>query len=433
MSSYMESAYTIEHRRLQTIVTKCEQELNSAISLLDEKRYSLKKEQDKFQENLQNGQAVSQNIEAELMEQDQIVRQELRNRVEQLYLSCQECPETEMLTHIELIKEYLQDKNVKVSTIESILNQTEERIVKERIQEKNKQSRLLEYDTYSYRTFEMKPKRKKGVNLCEIDKIVDKKNNSVNIKNIFEDKLDKAKKINQIKGEIEKIERKYYEEPEFARELYATQKLNDLEKLIQNQQKEKSSEKKSRHEKNISKYLALKGLLAKGRSDNFNIVEEIDNISDAALELQCEKLEARFIEIKKREYVSSALKKVMEKHGIPFFDEKHMREKYEQYDENIDFNVSGLTQNKLVIEVEGKYTGNSPTLNEKRKSVLSARKVCGIFKEIHEELKKDYGIVFDDINVIEPSEQTIIMKPISDTKSGNNSYMYDKQKLIQHE
>ena len=53
--------------------------------------------------------------------------------------------------------------------------------------------------------------------------------------------------------------------------------------------------------------------------------------------------------------------------------------------------------------------------------------------QIHEELKKDYGIVFDDINVIEPSEQTIIMKPISDTKSGNNSYMYDKQKLIQHE
>ena len=429
----MESAYTIEHRRLQTIVTKCERELNSAISLLDEKRYSLKKEQDKFQKNLQNGQAVSQNIEAELMEQDQIVRQELRNRVEQLYLFCQECPETEMLTHIELIKEYLQDKNVKVSTIESILNQTEERIVKERIQEKNKQNRLMEYDTYSYRTFEMKPKRKKGVNLCETDKIVDKKNNSVNIKNIFEDKLDKAKKINQIKGEIEKIERKYYEEPEFARELYVTQKLNDLEKLIQNQQKEKASEKKSRHEKNISKYLALKGLLAKGRSDNFNIVEEIDNISDVALELQCEKLEARFIEIKKREYVSSALKKVMEKHGIPFFDEKHMREKYEQYDENIDFNVSGLTQNKLVVEVEGKYTGNSPTLNEKRKSVLSARKVCGIFKEIHEELKKDYGIVFDDINVIEPSEQTIIMKPISDTKSGNNSYMYDKQKLIQHE
>ena len=78
----------------------------------------------------------------------------------------------------------------------------------------------------------------------------------------------------------------------------------------------------------------------------------------------------------------------------------------------------GLTQNKCIVEVEGKYTGSSPTLDEKRRSVTSAKKACRVFKTIYEELEREYGVVFDSISDIPPSEQTIVMKASTEAKDG---------------
>ena len=46
MSSYIESAYSIEHRRLQQIVTKCQQELNEATSRLCKRRHEIENASD---------------------------------------------------------------------------------------------------------------------------------------------------------------------------------------------------------------------------------------------------------------------------------------------------------------------------------------------------------------------------------------------------
>ena len=170
---------------------------------------------------------------------------------------------------------------------------------------------------------------------------------------------------------------------------------------------EKEAQDDGEHEKAVLKYMALQKLLAEksGAKEPENETD-FTAISVAALNLQCRKLEGQLLEIEKREYVAAALKKVMEKHNIPFFEEK----KQGQYDENLDFSVSGLTQNKCIVEVEGKYTGSSPTLDEKRRSVTSAKKACRVFKTIYEELEREYGVVFDSISDIPPSEQTIVMK-----------------------
>lgn len=61
MSSYIESAYSIEHRRLQQIVTKCQQELNEATSRLCKRRHEIENASDVFQEHMLRGQMEQKN------------------------------------------------------------------------------------------------------------------------------------------------------------------------------------------------------------------------------------------------------------------------------------------------------------------------------------------------------------------------------------
>ena len=52
---------------------------------------------------------------------------------------------------------------------------------------------------------------------------------------------------------------------------------------------------------------------------------------------------------------------------------------------------------------------------------------------IHEELERDYGIIFSDVNVMEPSEQTIIMKPLSEKNVENNHLVNNEKKVMKCE
>ena len=61
MSSYIESAYSIEHRRLQQIVTKCQQELNDSTSRLCKRRHEIENASDVFQEHMLRGQMEQKN------------------------------------------------------------------------------------------------------------------------------------------------------------------------------------------------------------------------------------------------------------------------------------------------------------------------------------------------------------------------------------
>ena len=371
MSSYIESAYSIEHRRLQQIVTKCQQELNEATSRLCKRRHEIENASDVFQEHMLRGQMEQKKSEEERVEHARAEAEKIRVQL-----------------------------NGQVSeNIESEIAFSKE---------------MRETVRHAFRTNEKSTERKKGVCLYVEKKEPEEPEEpqtSEDIKSIFEDKLNKAKSTEEIKDCALVMAKEYYEEPEFARELYARSKIKELKEMLE----EKEAQDDGEHEKAVLKYMALQKLLAEksGAKEPENETD-FTAISVAALNLQCRKLEGQLLEIEKREYVAAALKKVMEKHNIPFFEEK----KQGQYDENLDFSVSGLTQNKCIVEVEGKYTGSSPTLDEKRRSVTSAKKACRVFKTIYEELEREYGVVFDSISDIPPSEQTIVMKASTEAKDG---------------
>ncbi len=429
MSSYIESAYVIENNRLKKIVMNCEQELNQAISQLKIKWSETGADRNIFQTSLYQGRSVYKKMEQDSSEKDREERENLENKTEQLYLDCRNIRDREILVQLEKVRQYLSDENTAVSTIETMLKQIEIQLMQKK---KNVQMDVQKSSIGEFRRFENAGKRKKGISIYENRK-KNIRDEYVNVRVTFENKLNEAKEFEEIKNKVSDIEQKYYEQPEFAKELYAQQVLSDLDELIQKEKISLSTE--NNHMKLVLKYNALKEVLIKNRILEKNDTTEEGNIaSDAALEFQCKKLEELFLERKSREYVISSLKKVMQKHEISFMEESDTPGvQYSQYDENIDFNISGLTQNKFIIEVEGKYAGTGPTLNEKRKSAASAKKVCGIFKVIHEELERDYGIIFSDVNVMEPSEQTIIMKPLSEKNVENNHLINNEKKVMKCE
>ena len=78
MSSYIESAYSIEHRRLQQIVTKCQQELNEATSRLCKRRHEIENASDVFQEHMLRGQMEQKKSEEERVEHARAEAEKIR-------------------------------------------------------------------------------------------------------------------------------------------------------------------------------------------------------------------------------------------------------------------------------------------------------------------------------------------------------------------
>lgn len=78
MSSYIESAYSIEHRRLQQIVTKCQQELNEATSRLCKRRHEIENASDVFKEHMLRGQMEQKKSEEERVEHARAEAEKIR-------------------------------------------------------------------------------------------------------------------------------------------------------------------------------------------------------------------------------------------------------------------------------------------------------------------------------------------------------------------
>lgn len=216
MSSYIESAYSIEHRRLQQIVTKCQQELNEATSRLCKRRHEIENASDVFQEHMLRGQMEQKKSEEERVEHARAEAEKIRVQL-----------------------------NGQVSeNIESEIAFSKE---------------MRETVRHAFRTNEKSTERKKGVCLYVEKKEPEEPQTSEDIKSIFEDKLNKAKSTEEIKDCALVMEKEYYEEPEFARELYARSKIKELKEMLE----EKEAQDDGEHEKAVLKYMALQKLLAK--------------------------------------------------------------------------------------------------------------------------------------------------------------------------
>ena len=78
------------------------------------------------------------------------------------------------------------------------------------------------------------------------------------------------------------------------------------------------------------------------------------------------------------------------------------------------------------MEVSGVYGGEKPTLEEKRKSVASAKKFCSLIKHIEKDLREEYGILLKDDWIQEPSEESICMEQSSHAAGQKKSYTEKK-------
>ena len=69
-------------------------------------------------------------------------------------------------------------------------------------------------------------------------------------------------------------------------------------------------------------------------------------------------------------------------------------------------------------------------MNDRRKSTTAALHFCSILSEIVEELKQDFGIVFNNITTVEPNENRIMMKKLR--RHSNKKYHENTKSMVMH-
>ena len=218
-----------------------------------------------------------------------------------------------------------------------------------------------------------------------------------------------SKYINRFPALI-KLEKEFDEQQDYMKPLFAVQnmeKLVDIRKQIEQFEKNESEQARKRKEI-ILRYRAICRMM--GIKENESLIEE--RKSSRNLIKTCNELYQEYQEKKKQQYIISAIEEVMERHGIAFQDSTssawgstlHFSMDHAQID------ISGAEDNQLTMEVYGEYEGTVPTLDDRRKSVVSANKICSLLQVIETELREEHGIIFGKTIIKEPCEEAIIMK-----------------------
>lgn len=415
MSSYIDSAYSIERRRLQGIVSQCEKELEDAISAVAAKKYERQSSQKKFQDNIKKGQQThGDDKRLENMGRSSFLG-ELFSRCDSLERIYGEEMDAAIQIQLNEIRNHIHQRDVHEELLVIMIDRCEEELVKKThnksifIDELNKENKNPDHKR------RIISEGKKGMKLGNPEKKVEDSLTYDSLADEFEQRLQEVKSFasSEDRRLVQTIECEYKNQPDFAKTLYLSKALPQLEAILQKEINKKDTIKKAetKADQLMKRYEALMLLLKNEESNRITYTSNLEGISLKALELQCEELEKALVEKRKKEYMLSAVKTVMQKHGIVCCDlsKNNVPAQSYQYDENVDFSISGILQNRFVAEMKGKYFGKAPTLDDRRRSVASAKKACGFLKKIRDELEQDYGIIFDDVEIIDPSEKTITM------------------------
>lgn len=431
MSSYIESTFVIESRRLQKIVSQCEEELKNALSKLNVKRQEKAQERNTFQTNI----AIGSLIQGDNRNKEDIEKNIMVNKIMAKYDFLQKM-------YRDVIDESIKRKmneimllatkgDVSEELLMSMLNGCEQQLTHSALVENTIKDKYKEAHQVPSLFIGVQEERKRGV------KIQLKKQSTLEADRFeaddFEQKLKVLKSINRYKREQEilQIEKEYIAQPDFAKELYARQNIAKLDQYLQDELRKREEKVQSTaYREDLKKqYEALKDLIGSKNDQSIPSVESLENLSVKSIENFCEKLQSKLIEIRKKEYVANAVRTVMQRHGIAccsIMDNVTFSQNY-QYDENIDFNISGISQNRFISEINGKFYGKTPTLDERRKSVGSAKKACTFLRAIREELEKEFGIIFDETEIMEPSEKSIVMRNVGGNHFEQKAYYSERE------
>lgn len=140
----------------------------------------------------------------------------------------------------------------------------------------------------------------------------------------------------------------------------------------------------------------------------------LEDVSDVELEKECKALFARFQKEKEQQYVTNAFAEVLESFGIDFEsmqtdDLGQMQMRY-HISAQAELQVIRSDAGAFEMQFSGISEGEQASLDEKRQVVEQAHSFCKRLPQIAEALRKR-GIVFEQVGLQEPNEDTVAMVP----------------------
>lgn len=416
MSSYITSPYELEERRLQGILQQCTLELDKAINnvqkqmnVIEQKEREQKQRELQFDQNqhaLRTG-FLNQNEAAIKEKEDK--RKELIRILHNMDIEIQSLSlhygNGKMISAVsrqhKLQKLVLYD-DVNIGELEREIK-SHMQLTEKEVFDNSKQNASQKGISWS---FSFTNDVKKGISLKE--EMAHSTENIMSPIEKFTLRLQQAKEYNGYEKlhELILLEKQFHNQPEYSKSAFALKNMKNLDSLLQRLMrldKQVRGQALAQEQMKI-KYSALCELV--GIKPDINKIQN-DNIFQW-LSKECDRLQYLYQEKQKRSYVAKAVQSVMEKHGILFQDALNNGINFSM--EDISLNVEGVGSDYLTMEVVGNYTGDYPTLNERRKSVASAQHFCSLLSTIETELKTEFGIHFKKISREEPNENTIQMK-----------------------
>lgn len=437
MSSYITSQFAIEENRLLRIAAQCENDLQNAIraaqnqaNVIAEIEFQQECADKRFHSEVAQSRKKAEQAEKEKMRREQAAKEQADQLVHEAIIEVEALSEqgsvpASSLSELRQIQWQLSQSISNLDEVKkrihSIVKAAEREVKKDLVGKIHGEQSPFSKNAFSNRKYTSVP-------LFSANVVQSQQNiqHSVSEVDVFYEKINTARKTAgvRIPTMLLAIEKEFKAQPDYARTAYAVKNMKKLDDILAkiNRQSENNKAQNHKYEEKVNEYLAFCSLLG--------LESQVEYCHDPHLlhvvEQECLKMRRMYQEKKQQEYINNSVRSVMEKHGISFTDASSSgmsNVMHFSVDSSASVAVSGNTGDSLVLEVSGLYNGNSPTLNEQRKSIQAAKHFCSLFGSIEEELHREYGISFLNARQLEPSESTIVMK-----KNSSSEQSHDKLK-----
>lgn len=418
MSSYIETPFIIEQRRLQGIVNSCRNDLKNAVNSLQEQREAMSRigsdiaarenEKEALAVSAMNSAKQAYNTElAAKREKSESIKKHLIQQLQNIRTQAKFVPDNESI--ISKVSEI--ERKIRTAGDISVLDEMRAEIqsCEKQIFYKIEHSTESTQNITEYHTSNVSGE--KGVSLGNFEK-AEKRTFREKLSDIFERKMETALEsphADRIPS-LKKMQREYNNAADYEKDIYAKMHEKELEKILEKLSAMEDNSKNSAEKRAVSqkRYIALCGML--DITPDYQLLN--DENSTARLDTLNKEMFKRYNEQKKHEYLANALAVVLKRHDIEFQDstagEHESRFNFSM--ENAELSVSSMNNGILSMHVTGVYSGQHETANDVRKSISSAVHLCSSMKSIREELASEFGIHFQEIRTENPTEENITMK-----------------------
>ena len=440
MSSYIESPFVIEQRRLQGIVNQCQDDLKRAVNQVEnqiqhmkEMAIKQKKTDDKYYSDQQETvMGLLKKMESE-KETEQMNRNEVESYLQVLEIQIHTFQNSNggmelAIERHQKLRRMIDQQLMSADQLMDQLKQHGERTSKEMMSVIERRS--IERIRNNTAQTDMFSVGQKGVSLQVEDQPEEQQSIKDSPLTRFARKMQEAFSFSYAKdtASLLAFQEEFNHEPDYAKAAFAVRNMDRIDQYIQQFKRQDKVEKARREkwERLVKQYYAICRLLEEEPKNELTVSIEQAGILNKHYQDLCH----RYQEIKEKDYVFKSVSAVMERHGILMTQKSGAEaEKGMEFalDDTTSVSVGGNSHRSLSMEVCGSYFGQTPTLNDRRKAVTTAKRFCSVIKEVEQELENKYGIIFKDVWTEEPSEETISM--VNGSSHSNTEHRFKENKL----